>query len=231
MRIDIKKAAALFAAGFMTLCSVPFSAAADNLQGAGDDPLTDGSFVFELTDDNTYKITQCTATIVESIPSMRNGTAVTAIGEGAFLNCTAISSLDIPDSVTTIEPRAFYGCASLKNVKLPKKLKSLGEYAFFSCSALESVKLPDTLTEVAPFTFALCDNLENVELPDTITSFGDYAFYQCGKISSFRLPASLKEINDNAMGCWLLPQRAISSMRTICSWIKTSTLSTVLQLR
>ena len=44
MRIDIKKAAAVIAAGFMTLCSIPFRAAADNLQGAGDDPLTDGSF-------------------------------------------------------------------------------------------------------------------------------------------------------------------------------------------
>ena len=201
VKIDLRKLAAGLATGMIAAFCMPFSAYADNLPGASDE-LYDGSFYYELNADNTYTIIKCSASIVDKVPSIRNGTAITAIGEKAFANCSSISHLELPDSITTIGANAFYGCVSLKEVTLPKKLKSLGDHAFFSCSALESIDIPETLTEVPEYSFALCDNLANVTLPDTITSIGDYAFYQCGKISSFKLPASLKTIGDNAMGSW-----------------------------
>lgn len=201
MKIDLRKLAAGLAACIMTSCCMPFSAFADNLPGASDE-LFDGSFYYELNADNTYTIIKCSATIIEKIPSIRNGTAITAIGDKAFAGCSEISHLELPDSITSIGASAFYGCTSLKKVTLPKKLTSLGDHAFFSCSALESIEIPETLTEVPDYSFALCDMLSEVTLPDTLTSLGEYAFYQCGRISSFRLPASLKNIGDNAMGSW-----------------------------
>ena len=201
MKIDLKKLAAGIAAGIVTACFMPFSAYADNLQGA-EDELYDGSFYYEVNSDNTYTITKCTATIVENVPSIRNGTAITAIGDEAFANASAITHLELPDSITSIGANAFYGCTALKEVTLPKKLKSLGDHAFFSCSSLESITIPDTLTEIPDYAFALCDNLHEVTLPDTVTTFGEFSFYQCGMISSFKLPASLTTIGDNAMGSW-----------------------------
>ena len=121
MKIDLRKIAALLASGITAICCIPFSAAADDLKGPND-VLTDGSFYYELNDDKTYTITRCTATIIDGIPSVRNGTAITAIGEGAFANSSAISDLVIPDSITTIGANAFYGCTSLRTVTLPKRL-------------------------------------------------------------------------------------------------------------
>lgn len=197
----MNKLAAVFAAGVTAVCCLPSGAFADELQGA-EEPLYDGSFYYELNDDHTYTITKCVAITVTEVPSIRNGTAITRIGEGAFANCTGIGGLTIPDSVTEIEKNAFYDCPALKKITLPRKLKSLGDHAFFGCSSLESIEIPDTVTLIEPYTFALCDNLGEVKLGDNVIEIGDYAFYQCSRISSFRLPASLETIGDNAMGSW-----------------------------
>ena len=206
----ISKLAALSAAATAFFSCTPFSAFADELQGA-ENTLYDGSFYYELNPDMTYTITKCSATIVTEVPSIRNGTAITAIGDGAFQSCTGITSLKIPDSITTIAPNAFYDCASLKSVTLPKKLTYLGDHAFFGCISLESVELPDTLTKVEPFTFALCQSLSDIKLSNNVTDIGEYAFYQCASISGFRLPASLTSIGDNAMGCWFSLQEIDAS--------------------
>ena len=124
LKKTINKLAAVLVAGATALCCLPTVAFADELQGA-EDTLYDGSFYYELTPEHTYKITKCTAIIVEEVPAVRNGTAITCIGKGAFAECTGIGSLTIPDSVTTIEENAFYGCPALKKVTLPRKLKTL----------------------------------------------------------------------------------------------------------
>jgi len=41
---------------------------------------------------------------------------ITTIGEGAFENCLALTTVVIPESVITIELNAFYGSESLKQI-------------------------------------------------------------------------------------------------------------------
>ncbi|MBR0511875.1 MAG: leucine-rich repeat domain-containing protein, partial [Ruminococcus sp.] len=148
MKMKIKNIAAALTALGAAACSVlPLGAAADNLPGA-EDTMYDGSFYYELNDDDTYTITKCSAIVVESVPSIRNGKAITAIADGAFAYCTGITTLDIPDSVTSIGKNAFYGCEALKTVSLPRKLNSLGDHAFFDCKSLESIEIPSTLTAI-----------------------------------------------------------------------------------
>ena len=59
---------------------------------------------------------------------------VTKIGEGAFYNCSALTSVTIPNSVTSIGDYAFRNCTSLTSVTIPNNVTSIGSYAFEFCS-------------------------------------------------------------------------------------------------
>ena len=64
--------------------------------------------------------------------------SVTSIGNRAFNNCDALTSISISDCVTSIGDEAFYNCSSLSSVNIGNGIKSLGERAFRECYALTS---------------------------------------------------------------------------------------------
>ncbi|MDE6112422.1 MAG: leucine-rich repeat domain-containing protein, partial [Bacteroidales bacterium] len=55
---------------------------------------------------------------------------VTSIGRSAFLNCTGLTSVTIPNSVTSIGWGAFKGCTRLTSVTLPESVTEIGDFAF-----------------------------------------------------------------------------------------------------
>ena len=50
---------------------------------------------------------------------------ITTIGEGAFDNCLALTTVVIPESVITIELNAFYGSESLKQIIVSGELEEV----------------------------------------------------------------------------------------------------------
>ena len=58
---------------------------------------------------------------------------VTAIGEGAFANCTTLRTINIPSSVTTIGRNAFRNCSNLKSIDIPNSVTSIEAYTFYGC--------------------------------------------------------------------------------------------------
>jgi len=75
-----------------------------------------------------------------AIPFKIKGYRVHWIGEGAFQNCSNLTSVIVPGCVASILPHAFQGCVSLKNVTLcaPRALE-LGTEAFAGCTGLTEV--------------------------------------------------------------------------------------------
>ena len=67
---------------------------------------------------------------------------VTTIGEGAFLDCDSLTSVNIPDSITTIGKDAFLYCDSLTSVNIPESVTTIGDRAFYGCNSLTSVNIP-----------------------------------------------------------------------------------------
>ena len=69
---------------------------------------------------------------------------MTSIGPGAFMDCSSLTSVEIPSSVTSIGAEAFLFCSSLTSVEIPASVTSIGCKAFYLCPKLTSVTFGDT---------------------------------------------------------------------------------------
>ena len=76
-----------------------------------------------------------------TIPSTVNGYSVTSIGDYAFTDCEALTSVTIPNSVTSIGEWAFGNCIALTSITIPSSVTSIGWSAFTGCTALASISV------------------------------------------------------------------------------------------
>ena len=154
-------------------------------------------------DGETYTVTSigdsafhnCSALTSVTIPS-----GVTSIGNDAFFECSALTSVTIPSSVTSIEWRAFSNCDKLTSVTFDEnsQLTSIGEDAFVYCSALTSVTIPSGVTSIGEVAFAYCSGLTSIEIPSGVTSIKRSTFYECSALESVTIPSSVTSIGKEA---------------------------------
>ena len=73
---------------------------------------TYGIYTYEVGKDGKITITSCdrSANGAITIPSKIDGKPVTSIGDGAFYNCTSLTSITIPNSITSIGKNSFITC-------------------------------------------------------------------------------------------------------------------------
>jgi hypothetical protein len=69
-------------------------------------------------------------TSLESVTISNNVTNI----DGMFQQCSALKSINIPNSVTSVGIRAFEGCSSLTSIIIPASVMTVGDYAFRDCS-------------------------------------------------------------------------------------------------
>ena len=87
---------------------------------------------------------------------------ITSIGESAFLGCSGLTELTLPNSVTSIGDGAFRGCTGLTELTLPNSVTSIGDCAFYGCSGLTELTLPDSVASIGDFAFSDCSGLEKI---------------------------------------------------------------------
>jgi GH24 family phage-related lysozyme (muramidase) len=104
---------------------------------------------------------------------------VTTIGDGAFLDCSGLTSVTIPAGVTTIGDSAFLDCSGLTSVTIPAGVTTIGNSAFYRCSGLTSVTIPVGVTTIGVYAFWGCSGLTSVTIPASVTTIGESAFYGC----------------------------------------------------
>ena len=102
------------------------------------------------------------------------------IADNAFLNCTGLTSVTIPNSVTNIGFYAFDSCTGLTSVTIGNSA-NIERYAFYACTALTSVTIGNSVTTIENYAFYGCTGLKEIyslaEAPAAIYSytFNDYS--------------------------------------------------------
>ena len=124
--------------------------------------------------------------------------SVTSIGEGAFLGCTDLMSVIIPDSVKSIGSYAFSGCADLTSITIPSSVKRIGRNAFAGCRSLTCIMIPDSVKSIGSYAFSGCADLTSITIPSSVKSIGKDAFADCRSLTGIIIPNSVKIIGDYA---------------------------------
>lgn len=63
----------------------------------------------------------------------------------AFVDCSSLDAIIIPESVTTIGESAFQSCTSLSTITIPENIESIGRMCFHNCEKLTSVTYKGTV--------------------------------------------------------------------------------------
>ena len=166
---------------------------------------TKDSIKYKVLAKNSVQVAQKTYTCGVVIPATvtaGNTFTITGIASGAFMNCSGLTSVTIPNGVTSIAYQTFRNCTNLATVTLPDSLKTIGGYAFCDCSNLTTVNIPNAVTTIGERAFMNCSKLNPINIPDGVTSIGAVAFYGCSSLTSLTIPGSVESVGASAFeGC------------------------------
>ena len=81
---------------------------------------------------------------------------VESIGESAFMYCSGLTSVTIPNSVTNIGDCAFEYCTYLPSITIPNSVVNIGDHAFSGCTMLSSITIPNSVTSIGEGAFWDC---------------------------------------------------------------------------
>lgn len=148
---------------------------------------------------------------------------VTSIGNYAFIDCSKVLFVSLPNSITYIGKYAFSGCSKIQNINLSEQVETIGSFAFTNCTSLTSITIPNSVTSLGEHVFSSLKevvwNAKNCSIPssttvgpfeyckNTITSFtfGDEVevipaalCYNMSKLTSVVIPSSVTSIKGSS---------------------------------
>lgn len=127
---------------------------------------------------------------------------ITTVGDYAFQNRTALTSVTIPDSITSIGSSAFTGCTSLASFTIPSSVSSVGSNAFGNCTSLKRVDIADLS--------AWCKISFDAGAANPLLN-GAKLYLKGNELTDITIPADITEINYSFCGCTSLTSITIGN--------------------
>ena len=205
----MKKLNLLFTALLLLCCVGTAKAEEVTIDGIKYDVITYKKQAKVISDDTKYS----GDIVIPSEITYNNVTcSVTSIGDRAFLYCSGLTSITIPNSVTSIGDYAFSGCSGLESIVV-----NPGNTKYDSrdnCNAIIETEsntliagcknsvIPNSVTSIGSGAFDGCSGLTSITIPNSVTSIGSYAFSGCSGLTGITIPNSVTSIGNYAFfGC------------------------------
>ncbi len=103
--------------------------------------------------------------------------SITTIGEGAFLDCTSLETVEFMEEYELQVETGEY-------IKVLPKLERVGEYAFNGCSMLSGFVFNESMREIGYFAFCGCTGLKTLYIPSGMRVIGEGAFKNCSGLET-----------------------------------------------
>ena len=145
--------------------------------------------------------------------TFEEGCQITTIAQQAFLGCTALETIDLPNTVTSMGTKVFNGCTSLENVTWPTGMTTIPNFTFYGCTSLSEFTIPDNITTLGDSSFQGCSALKNINISanSQISNKWISIFRGCTNLESIFIPPLVTEIRyDNFWDCNSLKQITFS---------------------
>ena len=166
-----------------------------------------------------YAFNQC-----KDLMKVYFGEPCTIINEGAFADCSKLSSVIISRSnISFIDAFAFVNCKLLTSIDLPETIEMIGSQAFLESglkpvtggviyadnwvvgckdTEISNITVREGTVGIAMYSFVNCSMIGSVQLPNSLKVIGKGAFAACSTITIAEMPSSLERIEDYAFyGC------------------------------
>ena len=161
---------------------------------------------------------------LDSLTSITISDGVDSIMNGAFKNCSNLTSVNIPNSVTYIARRLssetfsyggspFEGCSSLTSMTIDMShivgdstYSGYGEYSYespFNIPSLQNLTLGENVTSIGSGAFNDCSFLQNITcLATTPPTLADNTVFPYPNIASLNVPCGTLEAYSSATSFW-----------------------------
>ena len=129
------------------------------------------------------------------------GKGIKEIPDYAFLGCTSLKKVTLPEGLEKIGFQAFSECSVLESINFPSSLEDIGSNSFAYCKSLDGLVFPFGLKHIGHNAFSFCSSLKEAILPDSIKEIESYAFSDCDSLMKVRLPANDRLLGELMMNC------------------------------
>ena len=164
-----------------------------------------------VTNFDTLDVTPWNLTLTSTVqdPNTHITYNVISIDPFAFINCSFLLTITIPDSITSIGGSSFTFCNNLTAVTFTgtSTIPSIESYTFYGCSSLTTIVIPNSVTSIGDAAFLECFSLPSINIPNSVLYLGVSSFNSCGSLATVTFgPSSLITIiNDSTFyGCNIL---------------------------